>query len=79
MVTTMPFDIDAYCAQIGYHDVRVPTLKTLQSLHWLHPQAIPFENLDLLLGRPVRLDIETLQRKMLYDGRGKQRPCRASG
>jgi N-hydroxyarylamine O-acetyltransferase len=70
VVEEMSFNIDAYCSRIKYHDARVPTLKTLQALHWLHPQAIPYENLDPLLGRPVRLDTESLQRKMLDDGRG---------
>lgn len=66
----MPFDVDAYCARIGYQGEREPTLEALQALHWLHPQTIPYENLDPLLGRPIRLDIESLQQKMLHDGRG---------
>jgi N-hydroxyarylamine O-acetyltransferase len=66
----MSFDLDGYCARIGYSGARQPTLETLQALHRLHPLAIPFENLDPLLGRPVRLDIDSLQLKMLQNGRG---------
>jgi N-hydroxyarylamine O-acetyltransferase len=66
----MSFDLDAYCARIGYEGERKPTLDTLRALHRAHPLAIPFENLDPLLGRPVRLDADTLQRKMLREGRG---------
>jgi N-hydroxyarylamine O-acetyltransferase len=64
------FDIDAYCRRIGFSDVRTPTLETLHAIHLLHPQAIAFENLDVLLGRGVRLDADSLQRKMVQGGRG---------
>jgi N-hydroxyarylamine O-acetyltransferase len=65
-------DLDAYFARIGYRGPARPpaTLDTLRALHLLHPQAIPFENLDVLLGRPVRLDPVSIQRKLVTDGRG---------
>jgi len=49
-------DLDAYFARIGYAGARTPDLATLRAIHALHPAAIPFENLDPLLGRPVPLD-----------------------
>jgi N-hydroxyarylamine O-acetyltransferase len=64
------FDIDAYCRRIGFSGARTPTLETLHAIHLLHPQAIAFENLDVLLGRGVRLDADSLQRKMVQGGRG---------
>ena len=42
----------------------------MRELHPLHPQAIPFENLDPLLKRPVKLDLASLQAKMVEAGRG---------
>ena len=65
-------DLSAYFARIGYDDARrpAPTLDTLRALHLLHPQAIPFENLDVLLGRPVRLDLASIQRKLVAGRRG---------
>lgn len=63
-------DIDAYCARVGYDGPRELTLEVLRALHRLHPEAIAFENLDPLLGRAVRLDIDSLQQKMLHEGRG---------
>jgi N-hydroxyarylamine O-acetyltransferase len=63
-------DLDAYFKRIGYDGPRAPTLATLRRLHELHPQAIPFENLDPLLGRPVRLDLDSLQEKLVRQGRG---------
>jgi N-hydroxyarylamine O-acetyltransferase len=66
----MSIDLDAYCARIGYDGPRAPTLETLNALHRLHPLAIPFENLDPLLGREVRLDAESLHQKMVREERG---------
>ena len=64
------FDLDAYLERIGYCGPRTPTLDTLESVHALHPAAIPFENLNPLLGWPVALDTESLQKKMVNGGRG---------
>jgi N-hydroxyarylamine O-acetyltransferase len=63
-------DLDAYFARIGYTGPRTPTIGTLRAVHALHPAAIPFENVDPLLGRPVLLDVESLQRKMVVSRRG---------
>lgn len=64
------FDLDAYMTRIGYDGPRAPSLETLRVLHRLHPAAIAFENLDPLLGRPVLLDIASLQNKLVAGGRG---------
>ena len=64
------FDLDAYLARIGYTGPRNATLDTLASLHALHPAAIPFENLNPLLGWPVSLDADSLQAKLVAGGRG---------
>jgi N-hydroxyarylamine O-acetyltransferase len=63
-------DLDAYFARIGYAGARTPDLATLRAIHALHPAAIPFENLDPLLGRPVPLDLAALQRKLVGSRRG---------
>ena len=64
------FDLEAYLERIGYTGDRTPSLATLQAVHALHAQTIPFENLDPLLRRPVRLDVESLQQKLVHGGRG---------
>jgi N-hydroxyarylamine O-acetyltransferase len=64
------FDLDGYFARIGYTGSRAVNLETLQALHRLHPQTIPFENLNPLLGLPVRLDIASLQQKLVRSRRG---------
>jgi N-hydroxyarylamine O-acetyltransferase len=65
-----PPDLEAYFQRIGYTGPRAATLDTLSALHRLHPQAIPFENLDTLVSRPVALDMAAFERKMLSAGRG---------
>jgi len=63
-------DLDAYFRRVGYAGDRAPTLETLAVLHGLHPRAIPFENLDTLRGAPIRLDVESLERKLVRERRG---------
>ncbi|GAU68802.1 putative arylamine N-acetyltransferase [Streptomyces sp. NBRC 110611] len=63
-------DLDAYLARIGYDGDRRPTLETLRRLHAAHSAAFAFENLDVVLGRPILLDLESLQAKMVRQRRG---------
>ena len=64
------FGLDAYLQRIRYTGERNPTLATLSALHEHHAAAIPFENLDVRLGRPIRLDLESLQAKLVAGRRG---------
>ncbi len=66
----MSFHLNAYLARIGYAGPHAATLETLRAVHALHPAAIPFENLNPLLGWPVALDIPAIQEKMVHEGRG---------
>jgi N-hydroxyarylamine O-acetyltransferase len=63
-------DLAAYLERIGYRGPVEPTRGVLDELHLGHVTKIPFENLDILLGRPIRLDVESLQRKLVRDRRG---------
>lgn len=63
-------DLNAYQARIGHAGPLRADLATLRELHRLHPQAIAFENLDPLLRRPMSLDADALQRKLVAGGRG---------
>jgi N-hydroxyarylamine O-acetyltransferase len=63
-------DLDAYCARVGYAGALAPTRAVLAELHLAHVSHIPFENLDVLLGRPIRLDLDSLQAKLVHGGRG---------
>ncbi|GAA3118294.1 arylamine N-acetyltransferase [Planomonospora alba] len=61
-------DPAAYLRRIGCAGPLAPTAETLRELHRAHVLTIPFENLDVVLGRGVRLDAGALQGK-LVDGR----------
>jgi N-hydroxyarylamine O-acetyltransferase len=63
-------DLDAYFRRIGFSGHAAADRATLEALHRLHPQAIAFENLDPLLGVPVRLDAAALEHKLVRSARG---------
>src|SRR5690606_11765990 len=64
------FDLNAYFKRIRYSGSRTPNLATLKAIHALHPAAIPFENLNPLLGIPVLLDSPSLKSKLIDAQRG---------
>jgi N-hydroxyarylamine O-acetyltransferase len=64
------FDLPAYLERIGYEGEVAPTLDTLRGIQLAHLTSIPFENLDVQLGVPVRLDLEHLQAKLVTRRRG---------
>ena len=63
-------DIPAYLERIGYSGSLAPDLATLNALHLAHATHIPFENLDILLGRQISLDLGSLQSKLIDARRG---------
>jgi N-hydroxyarylamine O-acetyltransferase len=63
-------DLDAYFARIDYRGSHEPTLSTLNAIVAAHVQTIPFENLDVLLGRPIDLEPDGLMRKLVHARRG---------
>ncbi len=69
-MVTAEFDHHAWLARIGYSGSHEPTLDTLNRLVFAHAHAIAYESLDIMLGRTPRLDIDSLQRKMIVGGRG---------
>jgi N-hydroxyarylamine O-acetyltransferase len=64
------FDFDAYTARIGYTGPLEPTPGVLRELHTTHLAAIPFENLEIVLGRGIPLDAASLQAKLVGSRRG---------
>ncbi len=63
-------DLDAYLHRIGYDGSRDTSLEVLNGIVHAHVLTIPFENLDVLMGRPIRLDAASLQKKLVEDRRG---------
>jgi len=70
MKEPQPFDLSAYLERIGFLGELEPTLATLMSVHRAHLAAIPFENIDVRLGRPIGLDLLSLQAKLVAGLRG---------
>lgn len=63
-------DVDAYLARIGHDGSIEPTAETLFALHRAHAHTIPFENLDIILGRGISLELDALQDKLIRRRRG---------
>ncbi|MCX6953781.1 MAG: arylamine N-acetyltransferase [Verrucomicrobia bacterium] len=69
-MTESAIDLPAYFARIGYDGPRDPTLATLRAVLFRHVCTIPFENLDILLGRRIAIDFPSVERKLVRDRRG---------
>ena len=63
-------DLAAYSARIGYEGPREPSLAVLRDIIARHATNIPFENIDVLLGRGARLDAAVLADKLVRRRRG---------
>jgi N-hydroxyarylamine O-acetyltransferase len=64
------FDLNGYLARIGWSGSRAPSFDTLAGVLRAHMTAIPFENLDVLLGRGVRIDLDSIYAKIVGAQRG---------
>jgi N-hydroxyarylamine O-acetyltransferase len=62
--------LDPYLERIGYAGELRPSYAVLEALHLAHATHIPFENLDVLAGRPIRLDVDSLEAKLVKARRG---------
>jgi len=63
-------DTTAYLTRIQYFKPIKPDAQTLHGLQLAHLRSVPFENLDIGLGRPILLDKEALWNKIVLNGRG---------
>lgn len=63
-------DLAAYLDRIGYAGALAPDLETLAALSRAHLATIPFENLDILLGRGISVTLADVQDKLVTHRRG---------
>src|SRR5246127_1155601 len=63
-------DTAAYLARIGYTESTVPSSDSLRALHAAHLYAVPFENLDISLGRKITCEEERFLHKIVALRRG---------
>lgn len=63
-------DLGAFLRRIGYEGATAPDERTLRGLHRAFVTAVPFENLDIHLGRRIVLDEGAFFEKIVNRGRG---------
>jgi N-hydroxyarylamine O-acetyltransferase len=63
-------DLDAYLRRIGCPGRHEPDGATLAALHRAHVATVQFENLDIILGRGIAVDLEHVQAKLVDRRRG---------
>ncbi len=63
-------NVGAYLERVNYTGGLEPTLGTLRDLHRAHLYTIPYENLDIHLGRTLRLAEECFFDKLVTQRRG---------
>jgi N-hydroxyarylamine O-acetyltransferase len=63
-------DLDAYFHRVAFTGARQATLPVLMDLHLAHATHIPFENLDVMLRRPIRIDVPSIESKLVHNRRG---------
>src|SRR5712691_1444436 len=63
-------NVAAYLGRIGYKGKVSPTIETLRGLHRAHLFSVPFENLDISLGRQILCDENAFVRKIVERRRG---------
>lgn len=63
-------NVPAYLRRIAYSGRTTPMLETLRSIHRAHLETVPFENLDISLGRPIVLDQDRFVHKIVEENRG---------
>jgi N-hydroxyarylamine O-acetyltransferase len=67
---TAELNVAAYLERIGYRGPITPSAGTLRALHLAHLYTVPFENLDIGLGRPLSLALPALFDKIVTRRRG---------
>src|SRR5258707_3098136 len=61
--------VDTYLRRTGFAEAAT-TLDSLRSMHVAHRETFLFENLDIQRGLSVRVDVPSIARKFLDEGRG---------
>jgi N-hydroxyarylamine O-acetyltransferase len=64
------FSLDGYLTRIRWSGSRAVTFDALAGLLRAHMRAVPFENLDVLLGRGVGIDLDQVYNKLVGAKRG---------
>ena len=63
-------DCKAYLERIGIYEIPEATVASLAMIQKAHLRTVPYENLDILMKRPIELDVEKLYEKIVVNRRG---------
>ena len=65
-------NVKEYLRRIGLElpEPFVPNSENLRKLQFAHCTTVPYENLDIIRGIPLRLDDEGLYQKVVEEGKG---------
>jgi N-hydroxyarylamine O-acetyltransferase len=63
-------ELDAYFARIRVVPEPRPSVDNLDALVWGHLTHVPFENLDILLDRAIKIDLASVTTKLVTERRG---------
>ncbi|HEY5338074.1 MAG TPA: arylamine N-acetyltransferase, partial [Rhizomicrobium sp.] len=63
-------NIDGYLRRIGLTERPPATLDGLRAVHRAHLLTIPFEDIDVQLGRPIAIDAASIYAKIVERKRG---------
>jgi N-hydroxyarylamine O-acetyltransferase len=63
-------DVTTYLRRIRYAGVVSQSQETLRGMHRAHLESVPFENLDIFLGREISIDENAVVRKVVEERRG---------
>jgi N-hydroxyarylamine O-acetyltransferase len=63
-------NVSAYVERIHYTQQLKPDVETLHGLHLAHMYSVPFENLDIALKRPIKIDQKSIWDKLIKQKRG---------
>jgi N-hydroxyarylamine O-acetyltransferase len=62
--------VEDYLARLGVRDAEPPSAWALADLHARHLECVPYENLDIQIGRPTSVDGADAARRIVRDRRG---------
>lgn len=63
-------DCKAYLERIGIHEIPEATAASLAMIQKAHLRSVPYENLDILMKKPIELEAEKLYEKIVVNRRG---------
>lgn len=66
------FDLAGYLARVGLEPPTVaqPTAETLAAVMLAQSRAIAFENVDVVLGKPISIEPADIEQQLVHSGRG---------